>query len=195
MEATFFGLTFLTEPGRVFTPRPATEQLVEAALEHVDGVPVHVADVGTGAGVVAVTLALHAPKAEVWATDTCPAAVRLAQENAERHGVADRVHVRLGDLLEPIPRQLDLVAANLPYLPDTLRGLTEYDGEPAAAIYAPAHGLERYRRLLADAGDRLDDDGTLLIQFHREILASDRPGLPALRDRLERLQSARWVAS
>jgi HemK-like putative methylase len=195
MEATFFGLSFATAPGRVFTPRPATEELVEAALEHVNGVPVRIGDIGTGSGVVAVTLAVHAPKAEVWATDTCPAAVRLAQLNAARHGVADRVHVRLGDLLDPVPGPVDLIAANLPYLPDTLRGLTEYEDEPDAAIYAPAQGLAHYRRLLDEAADVLRSDGQLLIQFHREILASKRDGLPALRRRLERLQSAQWVAS
>ena len=195
MESTFFGRSFVTAPGRVFSPRPATEELVGAALEHVDGVPVRIGDVGTGAGVVAVSLAVHAPNAEVWATDTCPAAVRLARLNAERHGVGDRVHVRPGDLLGPLSGPLDLIAANLPYLPDSRRGLTEYENEPPTAIYAPAHGLAHYSRLLEDAADVLEPGGTLLIQFHREILAAEPDGLAALRDRLERLQSAQWVAS
>jgi release factor glutamine methyltransferase len=195
MEATFFGLTFLTAPGRVFTPRPTTERLVEAALARVGVAPARIADVGTGAGVIAVATAVRAPAAEVWATDTNPEAVRLARLNARRHSVTDRVHIAVGDLLEPVPGLLDVVAANLPYLPDTLRGLSEYEAEPAAAVYAPAHGLAHYRRLLADAEVQLAPAGVLLIQFHREILAADRDGLPALRDRLERLQSAQWVAS
>jgi len=195
MEVTFYGLSFLTEPGVVFTPRPTTERLVAAMLERMDERPLRIADVGTGAGVVAVALAAHAPSADVWATDTSCAAVRLARVNAERHGVADRVHVRLGNLLEPIDPPLDLIAANLPYLPDALRGLEEYEDEPELAVYAPAQGLAHYHRLLECAEERLTPEGMILIQFHRDILTSDRDGLADLRARLERIQSAQWVAS
>src|SRR5207245_2182354 len=83
-------LKFTIAPGRVFTPRPATEALVDAALAHIDSRPARVADVGTGAGVIAVTIAVEDPNAEVWATDTNGAAVELARANAERHGVGDR---------------------------------------------------------------------------------------------------------
>jgi hypothetical protein len=102
-ETTFHGLEFLTSPGRVFTPRATTEALVDAALQRIDGRRVRVADVGTGAGVIAVSIAAAAPQTEVFATDINPAAVALARENAERNGVADRVHVFEGDLLDPVP--------------------------------------------------------------------------------------------
>jgi release factor glutamine methyltransferase len=93
MRTTFYDLPFETAPGRVFKPRAATEALVDAALQRIDGQPLRVADVGTGSGAIAVALAVNRPQVEVWATDTSPEAVALARENAERNGVADRVHV------------------------------------------------------------------------------------------------------
>ena len=65
METSFYDLDLLTAPGRVFTPRPATERLVDAALERINGKPVRVADVGTGTGAVAVALAVNRPDIEV----------------------------------------------------------------------------------------------------------------------------------
>ena len=73
MTTRFHGLTFVTDPGRVFSPRPTSERLVDAALGRVAGEPARIADVGTGSGVVAITLALRAPQIDVWASDTCPA--------------------------------------------------------------------------------------------------------------------------
>jgi len=86
MQARFHGLTFVTDPGRVFTPRPSTEALVDVALERIGDEPARVADIGTGAGVVAVTLALRAPQIEVWASDTCGRALEVAQTNASTLG-------------------------------------------------------------------------------------------------------------
>ena len=106
MQTTrFHGLTFTTEPGLVFTPRPTSEQLVDAALARLGDRPARVADVGTGAGAIAITLALRAPAVEVWASDTCERALSLARLNAERLGA--QVHVVHGDLLAALPRDLD----------------------------------------------------------------------------------------
>ena len=103
-----------------------------------------VADVGTGSGAVAIALAVNRPNVEVWATDTSAEAVELARANAERLGVADRVHVVQGDLLEPLTEPVDLVVANLPYLPEGQPD-PRYDDEPPEAIYAPGDGLDPYR--------------------------------------------------
>lgn len=186
METSFYDLALLTSPGRVFTPRPATERLVAAALERIDGKPVRVADVGTGSGAVAVALAVNRPTVEIWATDTSEDAVQLARANAERHGVADRVHVLQGDLLEPIPVPVDLVVANLPYLPEREHD-DRYADEPPAAVYAPGDGLDPYRRLLnaCREGKLVSPGGTVLIQFHREPLAADCWQLEDLRTELE----------
>lgn len=186
VETTFYGLPLLTAPGRVFTPRAATERLVDAALDRIDGVPMRVADVGTGSGALAVALAVNRPEVEVWATDTNDEAVELARANAAKHGVGDRVHVLRGDLLEPIPFPVDLVVANLPYLSELDRD-DRYDDEPPDAVYAPGDGLDPYRRLL-DAcreGRLVTPGGTVLIQFHREPLAADCWQLEDLRAALE----------
>ncbi|TML94326.1 MAG: HemK family protein methyltransferase [Actinobacteria bacterium] len=186
METSFYDLDFLTAPGRVFTPRPATERLVDAALERIDGKPVRVADVGTGTGAVAVALAVNRPDIEVWATDTSEEAVQLARANAERHGVDDRVHVLHGDLLSPVPMPMDVVVANLPYLPERERDEL-YDDEPAEAVYAPGDGLAPYRRLLdvCREGRLVSPGGTVLIQFRREPLSADCWQLEDLREELE----------
>ena len=190
MKTTFYDLELLTAPGRVFTPRPATERLVDAALERIDGVPMRIADVGTGSGAVAVALAVNRPHVEVWATDTNEEAVELARANAERHGVADRVHVLRGNILDPLAAPVDLVVANLPYLPESRRD-DRYDGEPEDAVYAPGDGLGPYRRLLdACREGKLETGGTVLIQFHREPFAADCWQLEDLRAELEHTAQA-----
>jgi release factor glutamine methyltransferase len=190
MQTTFHGLEFRIAPGRVFTPRETTERLVDAALAHLDGRAARVADVGTGAGVIAIAIAVAAPKVEVFATDVNPEAVELAQENAELHGVADRVHIFQGYLLEPIPGPVDLVVANLPYLPASGRK-PEYASEPADAVYAPGDGLGPLRELLriCESG-KLAMPGHVLVQYHTDVLESDCQHLPQLRARLDRHAAA-----
>jgi release factor glutamine methyltransferase len=182
MTTRFHGLTFITDPGRVFTPRATTESLVDAALDRLGDRPARVADVGTGSGAVAITLALRAPAIEVWASDTCGRALALASLNAERLGA--QVHVVKGDLLDGLPRDLDLIVANLPYLAP---GTPGYDEEPDAAVFSSGDGLDHYRRLLAGAADHLAEDGGVLIQFDGEVLEAERSELPWLGSRLESL--------
>jgi release factor glutamine methyltransferase len=182
MTTRFHGLTFVTDPGRVFTPRATTESLVDAALDRLGDRPARVADIGTGSGAVAITLALRGPEIEVWASDTCGRALALASLNAERLGA--QVHVVKGDLLEGLPLDLDLIVANLPYLAP---GTPGYDAEPEAAVYSTGDGLDHYRRLLAGAADHLSVDGGVVIQFEGEVLEAERSELPWLRSRLESL--------
>ena len=185
MTTRFHGLTFLTAPGRVFTPRATTEALVDAALELIEGRAVRVADVGTGSGAIAITLALRVPSVEVWASDTCGSALALASTNADRLGA--QVHLVHGDLLWGIPHDLDLIVANLPYLtPDT----PGYENEPAKAVFSTGDGLDHYRRLFAAAADHLSPTGGIVIQFDGEVLEAERNELPWLRSRLESLVAA-----
>jgi release factor glutamine methyltransferase len=185
MTTRFHGLTFATDPGAVFTPRPASEQLADAALAWLGDKPGRVADVGTGSGALAITIALRAPAVEVWASDTCATALDLASRNAASLGA--RVHLVHGDLLDGLPRNLDLIVANLPYLRP---GASGYEDEPAAAVFSTGDGLDHYRRLLAGAADHLTDNGGVLIQFEGAVLEAERNELAWLRDRLESLVAA-----
>jgi release factor glutamine methyltransferase len=185
MSTRFHGLTFVTDPGRVFSPRATTEKLVDATLERIGVATVRVADVGTGAGAIAITLALRATQIEVWASDTCARALALASLNAERLGA--RVHLVHGDLLDGLPRDLDVIVANLPYLAPETPG---FEDEPAAAVFSPGDGLDHYRRLIAGAGDHLAPGGGMLIQFQGEVLEAERNELPWLLARLESLVAA-----
>src|SRR5262249_43814369 len=141
--------------------------------------------VGTGSGAIAVAIAAEKPGVEIWATDTNAEAVELARANAERLGVADRVHVLHGSLLDPIPVPVELIVANLPYLPESAH-YVRYDDEPADAIYAPGDGLDPYRRLLDACRDgKLETGGTVLLQYQGEPFAADCWQLEDLRAQLE----------
>jgi release factor glutamine methyltransferase len=187
----FCGLSLAALPGLVMTPRPASEALVAAALERIGDEPARVADVGTGSGAIAVAIALGSPKSHVWATDVSAAATVLARANVHRLGVADRVHVVRGDLLDPAPERLDLVMANLPYLPlrDRPRH-PELAGEPEKAVFAPGDGLDLCRRLLRAAEAKLVPDGAVVLQLHRRVVVAERDELAGLAEALSSLVPA-----
>lgn len=166
-HAPFFGLDFTVSPA-VLIPRPETEELVAIALAWGRGRgPLRVVDVGTGSGCVAVSLARHLPAAEVVAVDLSAAALAVAHGNADRLAPARVAFVR-GDLLSALAPDLDLVAANLPYvtreewtsLPD---GVKSY--EPALALDGGADGLDSIRALLPQAADRLRPGGLVLLEI------------------------------
>jgi release factor glutamine methyltransferase len=181
MEVVFGGLTLRAAPGRVMTPRPTSEALVAAAAALIGDRPARVADVGTGSGAIAVALAAALPRAAIVATDTSPAAVALARANVRRLGLADRVTVLRGDLLEPIEPPLDLVVANLPYLPEAEASQhADLASEPGEAVFASGDGLGPYRRLVAASRARLRPEGSLVIQLRGSVLVAARQELAAL---------------
>lgn len=185
-QTTFYGVPLLTAPGRVMRPRPASEQLVATALAFLRGRPARVVDVGTGSGALAIAIAHAAPSADVWATDMCSSATTLARTNVLLQGLKDRIEVRQGDLLDPVPGTLDLVVANLPYLPAGDAGsFPELAGEPPQAVFAPGDGLDPYRRLLDACELRLADGGAVALQLHRRVLAAGRDDLGGLRAQIE----------
>ncbi len=121
----FYGREFIVTPD-VLIPRPSTEELIDQALEFINkeytrlGRPLTIADIGTGSGCIAVTLALEMPKMikKVYATDVSTAALIIARQNAERHGVAAKIEFVTGDMLEPlIDKKIDLIVSNPPYVP------------------------------------------------------------------------------
>jgi release factor glutamine methyltransferase len=164
----FYGLRFRVDP-RVLIPRPETEVLVDAARELIAGRAVTVVDVGTGSGAIAIAIAAHEHKVRVIATDTSRDALAVAESNALANGVADRVEFRQGDLLAPITEPVDLVCANLPYLPDASveRWVGERSSlafEPRVAVVAGSDGLSVIRRCIHDLPRVLAPRGAALFE-------------------------------
>lgn len=147
----FYGRDFRVTPD-VLVPRPETEDLVEQVLDlGSQNEPLHVLDIGTGSGIVAITLAIERPKWQITATDISELALQTARVNAKLHNVIDRIDFRLQNLLESDPRSYDIIVANLPYVPTTMKGKPDIAHEPDVALFAGSDGLELYRRLFAQA--------------------------------------------
>lgn len=167
----FFGYDFHVAPG-VLIPRPESELLVEETLAFVrDRFPqgdAVIADIGTGSGAIAVSLALRLPNARVLATDISHRALEIAGGNCVKHGVGERVHLLEGDLLSPLAESVDVIVANLPYVTDgELGGLSDEIAmhEPSEALAGGTDGLNVVRRLLRVVGDRLRPHGVILLEI------------------------------
>lgn len=166
----FFSIELETQTP-VLVPRPETEHLVEAVLEFVGERPARVLDVCTGTGCVAIAIAMHALETRVDAVDLNPVAVALAERNATRHGLGDRVRMLEGDLFGALPpdaQVYDAVCANPPYVADgEWAGLSEtirnYE-DPRALVSGP-EGLDCIRRIVAQAPRHLRPGGLLALEM------------------------------
>ncbi len=151
----FYGTDFNVDC-HTLIPRPETELLVEEAIELAqrscrESEQVTIADIGTGCGAIAISLALALPQARIYATDISPAALKLAEVNCRRHGVTGQVELLQGNLLEPLPRAVDVIVANLPYVKDCeLADLSAEirEHEPTMALAGGGDGLDRIRDML-----------------------------------------------
>jgi len=186
----FYGLAFEVTP-EVLIPRPETELLVDQALGWLAVHPQRrlAVDVGTGSGCIAVSLAVHAPDLAVLAVDRSIAALRVARRNALRHQVDGRLAWVQSDLLTAADAPLDLVCANLPYIPDaTLAGLRVAQYEPRLALSGGERGLDLIAALLADAPRWLAPGGLLLMEIEagqgESVLALGRQAFPGADVRL-----------
>ena len=150
----FCGRSFRCDK-RALVPRPETEQLVELLISHFKSEIAYsrMVDVGTGSGVIALTLAAEFPKTEVIAADISEDALMLARENAERLDLADRVRFLRSNLLEGVQPGFDVIVANLPYVStDDRQNLSrEVLHDPEVALFAGARGDELVRQLIAQA--------------------------------------------
>jgi release factor glutamine methyltransferase len=170
----FFGLDFFVSPDALI-PRPETELLVETALQWLadrrkittwPAKTVRAVDLGTGCGCIALTLAVHDPGLRVIATDISFRALAVAARNLGSHGVTDRVHLLQADLLAPLRGPVDLLCANLPYIPaSTLDGLPAARYEPRIALDGGPDGLRLIARALARAARLVSAGGLALFEI------------------------------
>jgi release factor glutamine methyltransferase len=195
----FWGLEFEVTPD-VLIPRPETEHVIEVALERLAlrelragrpqksaGESLQIADIGTGCGCIAIALAKELPAANFLATDISPAALAVAQRNASRHAVADRIHFIESNLLDALrsplatrhsPLSFDLIASNPPYvgrreapsLPREVR-----DHEPASALFGGEEGYELYANLITQSAKHLKPGGILVLELGHNSLAAVQP--------------------
>lgn len=164
----FYGLEFYVDP-RVIIPRPETELVVEKALDYAKTCHgnMMIADIGTGSGVIAITLAKSLPDVDLFAVDISEDALEVAKLNAARHGVTNRIRFLLGDLMEPLPQPVDLIAANLPYVADRdvinlSREISSH--EPRAGLVGGEDGLEVIRRFLEQVTDKVRPGGCIVME-------------------------------
>jgi len=169
----FFGLDLDVTPD-VLIPRPETELLVEKAIVWLQASSTRrtVADVGTGSGAIAVSLAVNVPHVHILATDISPKAVQVAQRNAEKNAVSNRINFVECDLLPPRSlgafqeSKINVLCANLPYIPTkTLHTLPIYGREPTLALDGGENGLEVISNLLHIAPLWLAPDGLMLLEI------------------------------
>jgi release factor glutamine methyltransferase len=196
----FYSLDFEVNPD-VLIPRPETELLVVALLDHIKKRPVseasiQIADVGTGSGVLAVCAAKYVPKAQVTAIDISAAALTVARRNAERHSVTERITFVEGNILSteaPEPR-FDYIVSNPPYVSTAEMERLDRDirdHEPELALRAGDKGTDVIAPLIDQAAARLKPGGVLLIELSPMIageveqLLRQQPSLetgPTIRD-------------
>jgi release factor glutamine methyltransferase len=164
----FCGRSFRCDK-RALVPRPETEQLVELLISHLKSEISYsrMIDVGTGSGVIALTLAAEFPKTEVIAADISEDALMLARENAERLDLADRVRFLRNNLLEGVQPGFDVIVANLPYVSteDRENLSREVLHDPEVALFAGARGDELMRQLIAQAPSWLQPGGMLAMEI------------------------------
>ena len=169
----FYGINVVVTPD-VLIPRPETEGMVEhtlfMALMGMETRELTIADVGTGSGAIAVNLAIHLPAARIYAVDISEPALDVAAWNVRAHSVADRVRLGHGDLLDPVPEPVDVIVANLPYIPaDRIPTLQpEVQQEPSGALDGGEDGLDLVRRMLAQAPSKLNSPGIILLELDPE---------------------------
>jgi release factor glutamine methyltransferase len=191
----FWGLEFEVTPA-VLIPRPETEHVIEVALDRLavreiragrrqttSGEGLLIADVGTGSGCIAVSLAKDLPNAKFVATDVSRAALEVARRNATRHGVADRIEFVEASLLEGGGEQasghrFELVVSNPPYIGRREKPALApevRDHEPELALYGGEEGYELYGGLIAQAAAQLKAGGILVLELGHDSLPAVQP--------------------
>jgi release factor glutamine methyltransferase len=162
----FLGREFLCDK-RALVPRPETEELVEFLQSAIRNPQSAILDVGTGNGVIAISLALAFPGAEVIAVDVSDDAIALAKENSARFGLGDRIQFVKGDLLTGLASKFDTIVANLPYVARQERGTLSREvlWDPEVALFGGDKGDELVRALIDQAPGSLSPNGLLALEI------------------------------
>ncbi len=162
----FAGQTFLCDK-RALVPRPETEQLVDLLKSKIQNPKSKIVDVGTGSGVIALSLAAKSPGAKVTAADISEDALALARENAARLDVASRVEFLRSDLLADASHGYDVIVANLPYIAGADRSTLSREvlHDPELALFGGERGDEIIRKLIEAAPSHLAAGGLLALEF------------------------------
>jgi release factor glutamine methyltransferase len=203
-EREFYGFSFKITPD-VLIPRPDTELLVDAALEHLSRLnPCRILDLGTGSGAIAITLALQRPLSTVLAVDASPAALAIAQENARRLGAANVACISGNWYAALDVKNFDIIVSNPPYIAASDPHLTSGDlrFEPRQALASGADGLDDLRQIVAGAPPHLAEGGWLLLEHGCDQAAAvtallQQHGFVAIRTLqdlagLDRVSAGRW---
>jgi len=183
-EKEFYGRSFRVTPDTLI-PRPETEHLIDGVLKWVaareeasDSTPIRVLDVGTGSGCIAITLAAELKEVEIVAVDLAASALRVAEDNAKRLGLGEKIEFRCGDLLAPVNgEQFDIIVSNPPYVEESVRATLQpevRDFEPQGALFAGDDGMMVINRLIPAVWDHLKPGALFALEFgssQREMVA------------------------
>ena len=181
----FWGRDFIVTPA-VLIPRPETEFIVDEAVAHLRGVPApRAADIGTGSGCIAISVASEVPGARFIATDVSEDTLEIARVNAERHGVADRIQFVATSYLDGVKGGFNVITANPPYVKDGDKPALARDvrHEPEVALFGGSEGLRDIAGVLDAAATSLLPGGWLVMEFgfgqepNVEALVQARPTL------------------
>ncbi|MDR1486876.1 MAG: peptide chain release factor N(5)-glutamine methyltransferase [Deltaproteobacteria bacterium] len=167
----FYKLDLTVSPSTLI-PRPETEHLVDEAiriLKRLNLAQAKVADIGCGSGAIALALASNLPQITVSAVDISAEALEVAEQNAKKHNLAERIRFFAGDLTEPlVGERFDVICANLPYIPHEEMANLAPDValfEPKSALDGGVDGLEPIQKLLTNVTDFLSPQGHLLLEI------------------------------
>ncbi|MEW4454351.1 peptide chain release factor N(5)-glutamine methyltransferase [Bremerella sp. JC817] len=171
-DSEFYSMAFEVTPD-VLIPRPETEHLVIETLDRIkgrSGESLRLLELGTGSGIIAVSIAKHAPRVTCLATDISGKALVVAQRNATKHKVDDRIEFAEGDLFAAVPdgEKFDFIVSNPPYVAESERAMMDAQviaHEPHLALFAPEEGAAVLRRILEEGADYLKTGGWMLLEF------------------------------
>ena len=159
----FYGIDFYVDSS-VLIPRPESELLVEKALTLAQNHTIAtIAEIGTGCGAIAISLALNLPKVKIYATDMSTPALKVALFNCQKHGLVNRICLLQGDMLDPLPKPVNLIVANLPYVKEAEIGTGNF--EPLLALNGGSDGLDKIRQLCHQLSNKLYPEGYLLLEI------------------------------